>query len=264
MKVVFFTGNHRRHAFMARTLAATGFLAAIIREERALFLPEPPADLAPDLRALFRLHFERHIESEEKFYGPSEWPDVPLISIDPADCNGPDVHAFLKDQAPDLLLSYGCHKLSDETLACVTGEGWNIHGGLSPWYKGAITHFWPSYMMEPQMTGMTVHDLTNQLDAGAVVHQSVADLIRGDGLHDLACRAVTSLAADLPALVQHLANGQEIVKQNHKTSGKLWPARDWRPEHLRMIYDVHGDRIVDMYLDGRIEQRTPTLHRQPL
>ncbi|MFC4348793.1 formyltransferase family protein [Kordiimonas lipolytica] len=264
MKIVFFTGNHRRHAFMARTLAATGHLAAIIREERALFLPEPPEDLAPDLQALYRTHFERHIASEEKFYGLAEWPDVPLMSIDPADCNSKEVQAFIKKQAPDLLLSYGCHKLSDETLACATSERWNIHGGLSPWYKGAITHFWPSYMLEPQMTGMTLHDLTNQLDAGAVVHQCVAELVRGDGLHDLACRAVLSLAADLPALVARLAAGHEIAKKDHKTSGKLWPSGDWRPEHLRMVYEVYGDRIVDMYLDGKIEQRAPSLHRQPL
>jgi hypothetical protein len=35
---------------------------------------------------------------------------------------------------------------------------WNIHGGLSPWYRGAITHFWPSYMLEPQLTGMSATD----------------------------------------------------------------------------------------------------------
>ncbi len=176
--------------------------------------------------------------------------------------NSAEVQALLRNEPPDLLLTYGCHKLSDETLTYANGECWNIHGGLSPWYKGAITHFWPSYMLEPQMTGMTVHDLTNELDAGPVVHQCVAELVRGDGLHDLACRAVTKLAEELPQLIAKLAADEAIIKKYHKTSGKLWPGRDWRPEHLRLIYEVYGDRIVDHYLDDKFEKREPRLYRQ--
>lgn len=264
MKLVFFTGNHPRHAFMARTLAATGHLAAIIRETREAFVPQPPAELTDDMKALFRHHFDMRDSCEHKHFGDAEWPDAPILSIAPEECNSQEVRAYLREHKPDLLLTYGCHMLDDETLACAPGERWNTHGGLSPWYKGAITHFWPSYMLEPQMTGMTVHILTNQLDAGDVVHQSVAELVRGDGLHDLSCRAVAALAKDLPPLIERLAAGKEIIKKSHKTSGKLWPSRDWRPEHLRWIYEVHGDRIVDDYLDGKISNREPKLHRQPL
>jgi len=261
MKIVFFTGNHPRHAFIAQTLASTGYLAAVIQETRESFLPTPPADLAEDLKDLFTHHFKQRDACEAKHFGGATWPDVPTLSVETEDINGAEVQAFLKDHDPDLLLSYGCHMLSDETLACVKGERWNIHGGLSPWYKGAITHFWPSYLLEPQQTGMTVHNLTNQLDAGDVVHQAAAEMVRGDGLHDVACRAVASLARDLPQLVGNLAEGRSFTKKAHKTSGKLWPSRDWQPEHLRVIYEVYGDRIVDAYLDGKFDQRPPILFR---
>ena len=50
------------------------------------------------------------------------------------------------------------------------------------------------------MTGMTVHDLSQELDAGDVVHQNAVDLVKGDGIHDLACRAVFGLGKELPKL----------------------------------------------------------------
>ena len=52
---------------------------------------------------------------------------------------------FLKicdDFKPDFLLSNGCHLISNEILNITKICNWNIHGGLSPWYKGGATHFW--------------------------------------------------------------------------------------------------------------------------
>lgn len=262
MKIIFITGDHPRHAYISRALAATGYLHRIVIEQREPFLPEPPSDLAEDLTVLFDEHFARRDASEARHFGPPRWPDVSRQSVSREELNGSTVRELLIREAPDLLLSYGCHILSDDTLACAPGQRWNIHGGLSPWYKGSITHFWPSYLLEPQMTGMTVHELTKDLDAGAVVHQCVADLVRGDGLHDLACRAVLKLADELPALVSKLAEGKPMEKLAHKTSGRLWRSTDWRPEHLRVIYQQYGDRIVDCYLEGKLAQRQPVLHRQ--
>ena len=35
----------------------------------------------------------------------------------------------------------------------------------------------PSYMLEPQMTGMTLHETTEHLDAGGIVHQTGVELV---------------------------------------------------------------------------------------
>ena len=112
------------------------------------------------------------------------------------------------------------------------------------------------------MTGMTVHDLTQSLDAGDVVHQNVADLIEGDGIHDLACRAVFKLGEELPRLIHKLNSGKSIPKMEHSTTGRLWRTKDWRPDHLRLVYKIYNDRIVDHFLNGEFEEKEPVLHRQ--
>ena len=63
------------------------------------------------------------------------------------------------------------------------GYKWNIHGGLSPWYRGGVTHFWPSYLLEPEYTGMTLHELTNDIDGGGIIHQNISSLNIKDGIH---------------------------------------------------------------------------------
>ena len=47
------------------------------------------------------------------------------------------------------------------------------------------------------------------------------------------------------------------VKQ--KGNGKLYRADDFKPQHLRMIYDIYDNRIVDDYLDNKLPGRKPSL-----
>ncbi len=262
MKIIFITGSHPRHQYMARSIHSTGHLACVISESREEHVPLAPANLDAETTALFTLHFHRRAASEARFFDAAGWPDVPVVPVERAGLNGADTRELLRRETPDLLLSYGCHMLDDETLALVKGECWNIHGGLSPWYRGCITHFWPSYLLEPQMTGMTIHELTRKLDAGNVVHQCAAPLVSGDGLHDLSCRAVTQTASELPELIRLLAQGTPLPRHAHTSSGRLWTSQDWRPELLHMIYRTYGDRIVDRYLAGDWQRRAPQLHRQ--
>ena len=93
-------------------------------------------------------------------------------------------------------------------------------------------------MLEPQLTGMTVHCLTQQLDGGDIVHHSVPQLIRNDKIHDLSCRAVMQVATDLPHLLKKLENKSLKPYLQQKYSGKLWIENDWKPEHLKLVYDL--------------------------
>ena len=261
MSVVLMVGNHSRHGFIANRLHAHGQLKGLVIEQREAFLPSPPERMSKSLEELFVKHFRERDEAEARhFLGEAAIPtDVPVLKVRREELNSGKVKAFLANIQARLLLSYGVHMLSPETLAASQAKyRWNLHGGLSPWYRGCITHFWPSYMLEPQMTGFTVHELTESLDHGPVIHQSGTKLVRGDGLHDLACRAVMCLGEQLPELIE-LTKGDDIRGVPHKTSGRLWLAKDWRPEHLQLIYEHYGNRIVDRCLDGEIVGREPEL-----
>jgi methionyl-tRNA formyltransferase len=199
-------------------------------------------------------------EAEDAIFGVPDVSGIRILDTSVEDLNGTAVIELLRETRPKIVMSYGCHKLSSELRSVVPATFWNTHGGLSPEYRGVITHFWPSYMLEPQMTGMTLHQTTDFLDAGEVLHQSGAVLHRGDGLHMLAARTVHAYAKELMQLLPRALNCEDLpVGKRQKTSGKLWVSSDWRPEHLHYIYDRWEDRIVDRVLDGDIEGREPHL-----
>lgn len=262
MGILFITGNQPRHSYVARCIAKSNLLSGLVIERREAFIPDPPAGLKEHIHDLFVRHFAGRASSEAKFFSDFELPPgIKTLIVDRDDLNTAKVWEFVDRINPDLLLSYGVHKLTEETLAHAKGRRWNIHGGLSPWYRGTITHFWPSYFLEPQMTGMTVHTLTQTIDGGEIIHQAAAKLVRGDGIHDLACRAVVELGGELPELVTGGVRGTFGVPTVQNTNGRIWRAADWRPEHLKPIYDIYQDKIVDAYLDGEFAQREPKLVR---
>nr|WP_254795368.1 formyl transferase [Halomonas sp. QHL1] len=210
---------------------------------------------------LFQLHFRRRDEAEERFFNREPLPNVPRLDVSLNNLNSLETQNFLQDRAPRLVLSYGCHKLSASLMKEISAPFWNTHGGLSPQYRGVATHFWPSFLLEPQMTGMTLHETTPNLDAGGILHQTSVELVRGDGLHDVAARCVKTYADKLPKLlVPLMANDVPLPQgQIQKNAGKLWLASDWRPEHLFSIYEHWQDRIVDALLAGDLIGRSPML-----
>lgn len=264
MKIVLLTGSQPRHLYLARSLADAGLLSRLVIEEREEFVPDPPTNLEASLSTLWRRHFEGRADAEARHFGqPVVEKDAKLcLKVTREELNGSHVAEFVNEAGANLAISYGTQFLKRETLDQFPEARWNLHGGLSPWYKGVITLFWPSYMLEPQMTGMTIHQLTQELDGGPIIHHVPAPLVRGDGVHDLACRAVKAAAEELPELARRLAAGTLKEPVGQKTSGKLWVSRDWRPEHLLPVYEMFDDRVVDAYLDEKLEHREPNLVRQ--
>lgn len=266
MKICFIVGDHLRHTYLYNSIASSFDISAAIVVVREPSIPNAP-DLEPSLRKLHDMHFERRLGAETWHFGNATplWKSSEHIKVDMASLNSVRCIEYMKQYQPDLLITWGVPILGNEMLAAIPGEKWNIHGGLSPWYRGTATHFWPSYMLEPQMTGMTVHRISPQVDGGEIVHQTVAPLVSGDGLHDLGCRAIIALCLEMSALLttfQHcLKDGRRLVYANQKTSGKIWRTSDWQPNHLRLIYELFGDRIVDSYLEGRFVTRPPKIFR---
>lgn len=258
-------GDTPRHFFMARAVAASGRLKGLILETRDRHAPVAPAGIPPRTLALFEQHFAGRAAAEARFFGTdssASFAGVEAVRIPREEINGPRSWAVIDRLKPDLLLSYGVCKLTQETLAHARGHRWNIHGGLVPFYRGAGPHFWPSYLLEPQMTGVTLHELTDAIDGGAVMHQSAGPLVGGDGLHELSCRATAGFVAELPELIARTFDGRLKPLQPQKTTGRLWRSVDWRPAHLHAIYDVHRNRIVDRYLEGDFPGREPRVVRQ--
>lgn len=264
-KIVLMCGSHMRHMGIAHELYKCNRLAALVVEEREEFIPEPPSELSKHDKQNFVMHFKKRDEAEKKYFGNIDYEkiqrDVPTLRISKEELNSEKVIKFIKDANANMLISYGVHKLSNEVISCFPNASFNIHGGLSPWYRGCITLFWPFYFLKPNQAGMTIHRLTQRLDGGEILHHSVPKLEKGDTMHEVACKAVIQVGKDLCKIMDMVDDGAELKCTSQKSSGKLFVESDWGAQHLRIIYDMFDDKIVDMYLDGElIEQRLPLVN----
>jgi len=265
VNVTLMTGSHPRHLYVARKLLEAGMLRSLVVERREPLVPEPGAHLSDQDRANMIRHFREREEAELKSFGQGDVSEfqsrLPVLVINPAQLNGEGTKRWLREYPSDVVVTYGVHKLENELLALMPEHAWNIHGGLSPWFRGTATLFWPFYFLKPNWAGMTIHRLSSKLDGGDIIHHSVPELRRGDGIHDVACRAVQQATEDLLVILGMLKSGKKIEAVPQKSSGKLFTNADWMPQHLRLIYNTFNNDIVDRFLDGEFGKTEPKLVR---
>lgn len=263
MKLVLFSGTHPRHLFVNREALKYFDDVLVIVMEREELLPRPPEDLTRHDRDLFTRHFVNRNKVEAAAYGnlsaKEVFDDYKAIYISPDRLNTKEVSSNISAFEPDFCFIFGVDLILDPVIDVLPRDKVNLHLGLSPWYKGGATLYWPFYHLRPQFCGATFHRITKQADAGEIIHQCVPKLEKGDKIHDVGAKCVLKAVDDLPKIFEHWLNEKHFKGKVQKTSGRNWRAVDFHASQLRVIYDLFDDDIVDAYLNGELGQREPTI-----
>ena len=252
-------GSHPRHAYVARRMSEVSNFVGIVIQKREKFNRDIPEKIDESLMCLYKKHFELRAEKEAIYFGGDEnfeyiKKNHNYLEIEQKDLNSLETVSFLESLHADILISYGPNLIADEILNLYNDNAYNIHGGLSPWYKGSATMFWPFYFLEPNYVGTTIHHITSKIDAGKIIHQVVPKLCYGDTMHDVSCKAIVATCDDFKKLIYAFEREGHLEGTIQKGNGKLFLVKDWRPEHLRLIYETYQDSIVDLFLNGKINQ----------
>ena len=267
MKVLIFSGSHPRHHFIHRAILDSELDCAAVVMERESLLPEPPLNIPQKDRNNFIRHFHERDIVERKIFGKTKsedvFCDVPTLFCQSSDLNSLNTANFVKSYAPDWVFIFGVDIIKDPLLEVLPEIRVNLHLGLSPWYRGSATLFWPFYFLQPQFVGITFHQIVPEADAGDIIHQSVPDIKPGDGIHDLSARAVLKAKEDLIKLISLYKEKGEWELYSQKSSGSLYLSRFFQPEHLRLIYDLYDNDITDYYLRSELAKNVPLLVKQP-
>ena len=262
MKIVIFSGTHPRHLFIHQAIVDSGaeFMAVVMQREE--LLPQPPEGIPPRDRANFIRHFRGRHAVEVVHYGsigPAAVFGNRAIYVSPETLNTPETAKAVKDFGADMAFIFGTNIIKSPLIDALPELKINMHLGLSPWYKGSATLFWPFYFLKPQFAGTTFHQIVLEADAGNVLHQSVPDLVKGDGIHDVGVKTVLHAKRDLAKLLDEYAKNKTFSLHPQKTSGRLFLNNDFNPAHLRVIYDLYDNKIVDEYLAGNLGSASPKL-----
>ena len=109
---------------------------------------------------------------------------------------------------PDFLVIYGTGIIPDSVLSKARKKAFNMHTGISPYYRGTACAFWPIHEGEPEMVGATVHECTSAVDGGEIYRTAKATLYRGDTLHAVFARAAKAGAQAYVEVVKDAVAGR--------------------------------------------------------
>ena len=162
------------------------------------------------------------------------------------------------------MFSFGSGIIDDNLIQVLPVNTFNLHLGLSPRYRGSATLFWPFYFLEPQFCGFTIHYLINEPDAGDIIHQEKALLVRNMTLQDVSVMVLKQGVLAYIKLLNRIHSKKPITRFSQKNTGKIFLDRDFLPDMLRLIYDIYDDDIVNRYLDNEFnnQQNQPILKEQ--
>lgn len=260
MRIAWIGGSQPRHLYYINEIAKEHNVVGGIMQTRGGNIPVPPEGIVPHDTALWIRHFQERDDTERKFFADQKEPDIPLRKVTRETLNDQNSVDFMRELKPDVVMIFGPGMIREPLISVLPKDTINLHLGLSPRYRGAATLFWPFYFLEPQFAGTTFHKIVHTPDGGDILHQTIPEMKREDGIHDLSCRAVLESTTEACRLLGMYSDWH--FKSQKPESGKNFLESDFKPQHLRLIYQVFNNDIVKEYMDGNIEGRRPRLERQ--
>jgi hypothetical protein len=138
--------------------------------------------------------------------------------------NHPDVVRLADELEPDLIAVFGTSLIRGELLQKGRLGMVNLHGGLSPEYRGADCTFWALYNGEPEKIGSTLHYIDSGIDTGRLIAHISPEIFPDDTELTLFWRGVKESAWVFAELMQRMAIGESPgVPQNGM--GRLYMVR---------------------------------------
>ncbi len=242
LRVVVLCGRSPRHLYVANALCAAADVVAIVQETGSEFSWKKLArTLRPDnfARKAWRWLRDRRRYTgnrEARFFFGEGTPQLerPDLLREVPHINHPDTLALVRELAPDLVCVFGTSLIRGELLRAGRLGIANLHGGLSPEYRGADCTFWALYNGEPEKAGCTLHWIDAGIDTGGLIAHVSPEVRPDDDELSLFWRGVQTSAEVYAEFVRRLAAGERFgVVQPHK--GRLYQVKQRALRHEREV-----------------------------
>ena len=238
-RVVVLCGGAPRHVYVANRLCRSLDVVAIVQETGRRITAVKLASMARPTVAVRKIgrwlrDRGRYTGNREArfYFGEKEVRlDRPELAQRAEHINDRAVFDTVQRLAPDVVAVFGTSLIRPPLL----GQGrlgmLNLHGGLSPDYRGADCTFWALYNGEPNQVGCTLHFINAGIDTGALIAHVCPEVREGDDELTLFWRAVRDSAEVYAEAIERLSRG-EALGQRQDRKGRLYQVKDrtWAAE----------------------------------
>lgn len=182
------TSTAPRHLYFLQVLSGAFDIATgLTQPKRAYYAAQR------ENSAAVRAHFAALAEAEHAEFssrlngGAAKMREV-------ADINDPALVEEITATGAEVVFLFGTEILAPYWLDAFPERIINLHLGLSPYYRGSATLFWPCANGEPECVGATIHLAVQKVDAGALLARIKIDPEIGDSYYSLTNRMIGALS----------------------------------------------------------------------
>ena len=255
MRIVILTSNAIRHKYVANMLAQNSKDTLIIVECKK----NDSVNIKSQGKAgsLIEEHFNlRYLTESEMFAGNDIFfaKTLPLLA---GEVNSGYSYNVIKDFDPDVMFVFGSSIIKEPLLSLMPPEKFiNLHLGLSPYYRGSGTNFWPFVNEELDYVGSTILHIDAGIDTGAIIAHVRPTFEFGDNAHTIGGKVIKSSVLCLIEIMNLLKKGQELnkVKQWIISNERYYRSGDFNEDVLLTYKQNLENGLVDKYLNSSKEE----------
>lgn len=252
MKLVILTSNAVRHKYLANTVAQGTNDVFIVAECKSL--PKDEDDL--NANDLINDHFVKRDKTEKIFFNGNDYFRYPCLPVLHGEVNSLFVYKAIKRFNPGLIIVYGASIIKKPLLDLMPyGRIVNLHLGMSPYYRGSGTNFWPFVNKELQFVGSTLLNIDAGVDTGDIIAHVQPIFQPDDNVHTAGCKVIKESAKALTELVKRIKHGEEIraTKQWKSVPSRYYRKKDFGEESLKAYYANLKGNVVEDYIKSSVE-----------
>jgi methionyl-tRNA formyltransferase len=261
LSVIILCGQSPRHLYFANQLSNASRPLAIIQEgghdaplKKIINLLLNPAKLWRKVWRWLRDRKRYAGNKEATFFFADQLPHIERndLVVEAPHINHPDVIKTIDEHHPDLIVVFGTSLLKGELLEKGRLGIINLHGGLSPEYRGADCTFWALHNQEPEKVGCTIHYINAGIDTGNIIAHVSPEIKETDDELTLFWRAVRDSTEAFAELLDRIEKGEVFgTMQTHK--GSLYQVKDRGLQHENKLDDLLQNGLLkNMNLGKRV------------
>jgi phosphoribosylglycinamide formyltransferase 1 len=256
LNIVILTGAELRHDFVRKILALTPgvHVQRSYCEDVNLgaFVREQPGGNSGRLA-----HLEMRERSEHDFFaafcGFAEDRSNPVRLVK-GEVNEVRYVDEIKSLCPGLIVAYGCSLIKAPLLKAFNRRVLNVHLGLSPYYRGSSTNYWPLVNKTPEYVGATFMYMDEGVDTGEVIHQIRARIYKGDSPHQIGNRLICDIALVYGEIIQKLKNLKTMNQLSVSSKSRYYRRADFSENSVQVLRENFVSGMVDKYIGQKRER----------
>ncbi len=230
MRITILKGQDPRHNFFAQKIRTIENIETQVlthkREDKSRLkkmLLKSPKTFFNRVSKYLVYSFTKWNKKERDFFGSNIIENEKIVQ----NYNNEETIQLIRDFKPDVIAVFGTPIIVKDILEIPRYGAINLHGGISPEYKGGNTIFWALFNNDLEKVGATIHYMAEKVDSGEVLAKVYPDLNSQDDEFSASAKTFKYATEEFLEIIKWIkTNNKQARGEGQHGKGNLYLAKD--------------------------------------